>query len=166
MLVWAVVQRIIPSEIEYQGEKIKLTKFYLDYDSYKNDPKNIHSSEIARVEKLVREAPIAPSYPTREQMIRAVFELKFPGYGLASSGERTLSDGSVIAGFSIEIPRAGKDRYLVFKGHNDEYVLIDDFVEATGYLLLRIQEQDEKLIFGKLPDKEVFERSFRIDDKH
>jgi hypothetical protein len=29
------------NEIDYRGERIKLTKAYVDYDDYKNDPENI-----------------------------------------------------------------------------------------------------------------------------
>jgi hypothetical protein len=47
------------SEIDYRGEKIKLSKPYRDYDEYKNDPDNIHPSETARVQGLVMSAPIA-----------------------------------------------------------------------------------------------------------
>jgi hypothetical protein len=39
--IWSLVIRVLPSYMDYRGEKIKLTKYYLAYDSYKNDPDNI-----------------------------------------------------------------------------------------------------------------------------
>ena len=67
--------------MDYQGQQIKLTKYYLDYDDYKNDPDNIAPEETSRVEQLVMNAPIASSFPDKRAAIAAVFEIKFPGYG-------------------------------------------------------------------------------------
>jgi hypothetical protein len=53
------------NEIDYRGEKIKLTKAYADYDAYKNDPENIHPSETERVQALVLGAPIAKTFGSR-----------------------------------------------------------------------------------------------------
>lgn len=52
---------LAPSSSEYRGEQIKLTKFYLDYDNYKSDPKNIDPSEVARVQRRVSSAPSGAS---------------------------------------------------------------------------------------------------------
>ena len=46
-------------QIDYRGEKIKLTKAYADYAAYKNDPENIAPSETERVQRLVLGAPIS-----------------------------------------------------------------------------------------------------------
>src|SRR5215471_3494849 len=72
--------------IEYQGEHIKLTKTYYEYEDYKDDPNNIDRAENTRVERLVSEAPIARLFQDRRQMVNAVFDLKFPGYGLGGFG--------------------------------------------------------------------------------
>src|SRR5262245_46857241 len=50
--VWSAVRRRPPDYVEYRGEKIKLSKYYSDYDSYKNDPDNIAPSETTRVQQL------------------------------------------------------------------------------------------------------------------
>ena len=80
-------------EIEYRGEKFKITKSYPDFDDYKNDPDNIDPSETDRIIKLVSEAPIASSYASSELAVRAIQGVVFPGYG-SSSGSTVQADGS------------------------------------------------------------------------
>jgi hypothetical protein len=53
------------SEIDYRGERIKLTKSYADFDDYKNDPENIDPSATERVQRLVLGAPIAKTFGSR-----------------------------------------------------------------------------------------------------
>lgn len=45
MVVWNFVSKKIPSHIEYRGQEIKLSRYYLDYEEYKDDPDNIDPSE-------------------------------------------------------------------------------------------------------------------------
>lgn len=40
-LFCAFVRRHLPSDVEYRGEKIKLTKYYFSFEDYKDDPDNI-----------------------------------------------------------------------------------------------------------------------------
>src|SRR5437879_3064309 len=86
-LLWTAVRRHLPSDVDYQGEKIKLTKYYLSFEDYKDDPDNIDPSENARVERLVARAPIGHHFADRKEMVKALFELKFPGYGLGFTGD-------------------------------------------------------------------------------
>jgi hypothetical protein len=129
LIIWNFVSKLIPSYVDYQGEKIRLTRYYWDYDEYKNDPDNIDSSENARVQRLVVDAPIGRSYDTEVEMVRATFEVKFPGYGAGGLGDARKGEGS-LSGLGIEIPRAGKSRYLLFQCRAGKYVLIDDFVDS------------------------------------
>src|SRR5215471_1184034 len=84
--------------IEYQGKHINLTKTYYSYEDYKDDPNNIDPSENARVERLVSQAPVARVFQDRRQMVNAVVDLKFPGYGLGGFAE-TSSVDSALQGF-------------------------------------------------------------------
>src|SRR5215475_1836829 len=119
------------NEIDYRGEKIKLTKAYSDYADYKNDPHNIHPSETERVQRLVLRAPIAKTFGSRLEASKAIGQIAFPGYGSGGFMEQLQADGSVLMGFSVEVPRAGKERYFVFQGKDGAYTLIDDFVHPT-----------------------------------
>jgi hypothetical protein len=161
---WSVVRRFLPAEIEYRGEKIRLSKFYLDYDDYKNDPHNIHPDEIERVKKMVAEAPIARSFPNIEKLLWALSDIQFPGYGSGQFGERVQADGSVIAGHIIEIPCAGKDRILVFKKKENRYILIDDFIAESDLWIMDVQEINGKLIYTTLEGKKVLEREIDTKD--
>src|SRR5690242_1951837 len=94
--LWTVLRRHIPSHTEYQGQKIKLSKFYASYEDYKDDPDNIDPSENERVFRLVSEAPIATSFSDRQEMLRALFEIKFPGYGAGPFSEFRQLDGTTL----------------------------------------------------------------------
>src|SRR4051812_46007284 len=113
--------------IDYRGQAIRLSRAYSDFDEYKNDPNNIAANETERVQQLVERATIAREFPTREAMIAAVSEVEFPGYGLTMIGDTTQSDGTVLSGFSIEIPRAERERIVVFQLKDGSYRLLDDF---------------------------------------
>ena len=95
--------------IEYRGEWIKLSHAYSDYDDFKNDPNNIDPTEIARVQRLVSQSPIARSFNSREEMSDAVSDLKFPGYGQSDYAPDAQPDGSTLELSSIEIPQADKE---------------------------------------------------------
>ncbi|HYL99091.1 MAG TPA: hypothetical protein VEZ90_09070 [Blastocatellia bacterium] len=114
--------------IPYRGHNIKLTKVYPDYETYKDDPDNIDPGEIDKVEKLMLEAKIETHLPDRLAVSKAVFDLKFPGYGISGFGETPQKDGSKIVAHSIEIPRKDKDRCFVFRTTGGVYELVDDFV--------------------------------------
>lgn len=151
--VWSVVRRRLPDSVEYRGEKIKLSKYYPDYDNYKNDPDNIDPSETARVQQLVLSAQIARQNPTRISVFQSSSEVAFPRYGSGGLGDATLPGGDGVTGFSIEIPRLDKERYFIFRSHNGVYTLVDDFV-ASEPLLIGMQAEKNNLVFfdvnGKL----------------
>lgn len=134
-------------EIEYQGRKIKLSRPYSDYEEYKSDPRNLARTDKEHIERLVSEAPMELLYESRNQMIRAVFALKFPGYGLSCFGEKQQPDGSVLDGYGVEIPRARKDRIIVFRGDKGVYTRIDDFVFSSRKEIMEVREEGEELVY-------------------
>jgi hypothetical protein len=147
-------------EIEYRGEKIRLSKKYSDFSDYKNDPDNILPAETARVQKLVAEAPIAHSFSSREDLIRAAMDITFPGYGL-STGGGVKADGSQLVSLVIEIPRANQDRYIVFRQNERRYEYLDDFVTSETSYPFQIQEQDGAYVYRAKDGKELFRRPVR-----
>ncbi len=144
---WKALNRYAPNTIDYRGEKIKLTRYYLDYDDYKNDPNNIDPSETARVQKLTMEAPIAHTFKTRLEAAQAVGEIAFPGYGWGGFGGESGMDSPMI-GFSIEIPRSEKGRYFTFRKTANGYELIDDFTDSTMPGINRVQQVGENLVYS------------------
>lgn len=159
-ILWMPVCRALGmNQIEYRAESIRLSRCYFDYDSYKNDPENLDPAENARVERLVSTAPIGEVFPDRKQMVDAVFEIVFPGYGVGSFGEAIQADGSVLALFAVEIPRAEKDRYLTFKRENGQYHLVDDFIEVPGFEGVRSDSRG--LIYSLRQSHRTLERPAR-----
>jgi hypothetical protein len=160
-VVWLVSGNKMSSDdsIEYQGQPVKLSKAYSDYDDYKNDPNNLAPDEVAKVQQLVQAAPIAKQFADRKQMTQAVFDLKFPGYGLGSYGEKPRPDGSVLALFGVEIPKSGNTRYLLFLGSGGSYTLIDDFVYSDSAAIEGVSANGDKLVYSTTQGAKVVERS-------
>lgn len=148
-------------QIDYRGEKIKLTKAYADYAAYKNDPENIAPSETERVQRLVLGAPIATTFRTRLEASKAIGLIAFPGYGSGGFVEQSQADGTVLMGFSVEVPRAGQDRYFVFHGRDGVYTLVDDFVHPdTAGLLRSVSRRGNDLVFTSAEGKEALIRPY------
>ena len=149
------------NQIDYRGEKIKLTKAYADYAAYKNDPENIAPSETERVQRLVLGAPIAKTFRSRLEASKAIGLIAFPGYGSGGFVEQSQADGTVLMGFSVEVPRAGKDRYFVFHGRDGVYTLVDDFVHPdTAGLLRSVSRRGNDLVFTSVEGKEALVRRY------
>lgn len=51
-------------------------------------------------------------------------------------------------GFSVEIPRAQKDRYFAFRGINGKFLLIDDFVMSYMPVIGRVTEENFRDLQG------------------
>lgn len=145
--------------IHYRGQAVRLSRPYESYEEYKDDPNNIAPEENARVEKLVADAPIQKRFSSRKAMIDAVFALTFPGYGLGTSGEAPQPDGSVLSMDFVEIPRADRDRYLVFRGRGESYTLIDDFITSAEPQIDRVRDQDGKLAYSDRSGKLILTRT-------
>ena len=117
--------------IDYQGQQFKMSKTYWTYEDYKDDPNNLATNELSRIEAVIRGASIGTNFDTREHFIDAVFSLKFPGYGLEQFGEKAQPDGSSLSMFSVEIPQREKDRYLTARVTRAQYILVDDFIASS-----------------------------------
>jgi hypothetical protein len=147
--------------IDYRGERIRLTRAYADYDDYKNDPENIDPSETERVQRLVLGAPIAQTFASRLEAAKAISHIAFPGYGSSGFVEQSQANGSVLMGFSVEVPRASKDRYFVFQGQDGVYTLVDDFVHpADAGLLGSVTRRGNDLVFTSIDGREALVRPF------
>src|SRR5215212_2920690 len=122
--------------IPYQGQTIQLSKAYNSFDEYKNDPNNIAANETARVQKLVTQARVRPSYHVNDGLDQLIAELGFPGYKVRKLETSMPEMG---AAFAIEIPRGNQDRIILFQYHlkGARWVLIDDFVGPPGIMDIR-----------------------------
>lgn len=147
-----------PNEIEYRGEKIKLTKSYSDFDDYKNDPENIDPAETMRVQRLVMQAPIDREFESLIDASKAIGEIAFPGYGSGVFPQQRQPDGTSLIAFSIEIPRAEKDRWFVFRAAEGKHLLIDEFVAPDVPLISRVAEENGVLVYKTVASEKVLTR--------
>lgn len=145
--------------INYQGQSIKLSKHYRDYESYQNDTDKIAGEDVDKVQQLVKSAPIAKEFPGREPLIQAVFDLKFPGYGLGSYGEKPQSDGSVFSLFGIEVPESGTTRYLLFRGNQGTFTLVDDFIHDSEAGIAGVSLREGQFVYATLQGAKVLART-------
>jgi hypothetical protein len=151
--LWSVKSTLY-GVVHYRGETIKLSKPYFDYDQYKNDTNNIDPSETTRVQTLVTTAPIKRSFTSRNDVFAATAKIGFPGYGSGVIPGPKV-DGHELFAVLIEVPRANKDRFIVFRGREGGYEVIADLVhdEALPY---SIREEEGSCVFFDSAGQELF----------
>ncbi len=151
-----VLPRVLPAgTIEYRGQRIKLSKRYFDYDEYKNDPANIHVSEVARVQNLVRSAPVPRACGSFEAVAAPVHQVVFPGYGSGS----LASEWEVLRAFSVEVPQADEARVFVLTRKGAEWCVTDDFA-VRGGSPARVAGREGKLVFSDPSNRELAVREW------
>jgi hypothetical protein len=160
---WTDVERYGSDEIPYRGEAIRLSKKYVEYDDYKNDPNNLALSEIPRVERMMTETRIGPDFADWKDFVKQVFQIKFPGYGLGPGPKVVAADREFMVEV-IEIPQVAKDRYFVLeKIAGGALRLIDDFVISNDPSLgsfsaiSSIRLVDDRLVYADRNAKVVRE---------
>src|SRR5262245_18914320 len=95
-----VLPRLLPpTRVEYLGHEIVMAKWYYDYDDLKYDSQNLGPESQALVERLLTSASMGRTFAERKAMVRAVSELRFPGYCLTQFAQTTQADGSVLTGY-------------------------------------------------------------------
>lgn len=118
--------------MEYRGQRFKLRKAYATWDDYKDDPNNLDTNEIVRIEQIMTNAPVPDTFKDREEFLRFVtFNLVFPGYGEGSFEERA-DDGSILDSETVEIPQRDKDRVIVVREADGQLKRVDDFIYNTA----------------------------------
>lgn len=135
--------------VEYQGEQFKMSKKYWSYEDYKDDPNNLNTNELDRIEKVMTTVEFPSSFETRKEFIHSVFKLRFPGYGVGGIGSNPQTDdGSMLIIESVEIPQRDKDRYLVAREYSGQETIIDDFVfNTTTNAISNVKMQGGKLFY-------------------
>lgn len=150
VLWWAYLQVAGIDEIDFRGVKIQLTRKYVDYDAYKNDPNNIADFELPRIERMIVEAKIGHDFQDWPAFVHAVVELTVPGYGLGG-GPAVNADGREFLVASVEIPTrpaVDKNRYFVLeKLPGGRLKLVDDFVSCGFLRLAEIDLREGRLIY-------------------
>jgi len=119
--------------MEYRGQQFKMSKAYPTYEDYKDDPNNLDTNELDRIEQVITNAPVPATFKDRKEFIHSmIFDLDFPGYGVGGLGTLPQTDdGSALDAEMVEIPQRNKERVIVVRGTTGPLNLIDDFVYST-----------------------------------
>jgi len=122
-----------PGTIEYHGQEFKMRKDYPTYEDYKDDPNNLDTNELDRIEQAIVSVKVPESFANREEFVDfMISELKFPGYGVGAIGEHPKADdGTRLDVETVEIPQK-EDRVLTVKQSGEQFILIDDFIYSTA----------------------------------
>jgi hypothetical protein len=77
--------------VKYRGQQFKLRMVYATYEDYKDDPNNLDTNELDRIEQTMASAKIPAAFKNREEFIHfMVFDLEFPGYGMGVDWHRLM----------------------------------------------------------------------------
>jgi len=77
----------------------------------------------------------------------------------SGSGGGIQPDGTELLAVVIEIPRADRDRYFLFRGYRGRHSLLDGFVHAEIQFPFGIREEDGSFVYYDEKGKEIFRRS-------
>ena len=90
-----------------------MSKAFGSYEDYKDDPNNLATNELGRIQKAITNAPFPSKFESQVDLARAVLHLRFPGYGCGGRGAYAQADGTTCFVFSVEIPIRDRERYFV-----------------------------------------------------
>lgn len=118
--------------VKYLGQEFNMSKAFRSYEDYKDDPNNLATNELGRIERAITNAPFPARFESQVDLARAVLHLRFPGYGCGGRGAYAQSDGTTCSVFFVEIPMTDKERYFVGRTSGKEVTIVDDFVLSLG----------------------------------
>jgi hypothetical protein len=150
-----------PDTIEYRGQEFKMRRAYASYEDYKDDPDNLDTKELDRIEQAMVSAQVPTTFKNREEFLHfMITDLEFPGYGLSILGGQThADDGSKLEVDSVEIPQRNKDRFLVMREAEGQLKLVDDFIIGTATNEIeRVTLEKQKLRYYDRQNRLVRER--------
>jgi hypothetical protein len=103
--------------------------------------------DSATEERIMLDAAVPQTFSSREELHRAIFDIKVPGYG-ARGNMLSQPDGSIIRLWFIEIPGRDKDRCLVFREVGGKLVKLDDFVcDSERDLITDVRSDGDRLVY-------------------
>jgi hypothetical protein len=117
--------------VEYRGESFHMSRAYSSYEDYKDDPNNLATNELARIERAITNAPLSSPIHSEGDVALAVLRLRFPGYGCGGAGAYPQSDGTACGLYFVEIPMLDRNRYFLDHTSGGQTTVVDDFVMST-----------------------------------
>jgi hypothetical protein len=131
--------------IDFRGEKIKLGRAFSSYEAFRTDPDNLNGSDVDQIERLIMDARVRRSFRSRQELIQATSDLKFPGYGYGCL-QFPQADGTIYYVVSVEVPQRNKERNLVARTSTNGLQIIDDFISDGAAGVVRQVTEEQKVV--------------------
>ncbi|MEM6468789.1 MAG: hypothetical protein AAF802_04415 [Planctomycetota bacterium] len=116
-----------PVGVEYRGERYSTTKTHDSYDDYLDDSEPFSAAEIARISHAVSTADVPPELPVIADVVQAIHEVKFPGYGSATLMPLNKALAGQAVAMNVDIPGTKRVRLFVYQRSNGTFRLTHDF---------------------------------------
>jgi hypothetical protein len=130
-----------PSYVEYQGHKLLASKYYEDFDDYKEDQNNLPGESLRMADALVRKAPFGPKFSSSDVLLKELFQIQFPGYGMFFANQVGSGFDPQLEIAYVEIPGGRFNRHFVLgKDPGGAYEVIDDFVAPQVPEIARVRK--------------------------
>jgi hypothetical protein len=118
-------------EISWRGQTFKLSRRYLDYEQFKKARNQIRPTEAERIMEFMLSIEVPQFTSTWKELVHALSEMRFPGYGSTTNGAVRDRDGNSYVLFEYEIPGRDKMRALLYrKTDSGSYQLLFDGLSA------------------------------------
>lgn len=144
--------------VDYQGQRIELSRVYRDFDEYKDDARNLGVQQVWRVEQLMRETKFGPSFNDADAVHAALAALQFPGYGMLYANQLKAGIEPALELAYVEIPQRDLNRYFVLEKYpaGDFRVIADVVVSSLPEANRVRRASDGKLEFLRADGKVAF----------
>jgi hypothetical protein len=116
-------------EIEWRGQRFALSRRFDDWEDYKKAIHQVKPAEVPRISALMVSIEVPKRFNNRNDLIRTMPELRFPGYAETTNGVITDQAGRTYELSEYEIPETGTLRSLLYRKEPDgSYKLVMDAV--------------------------------------
>jgi hypothetical protein len=163
LVAWAVLMQCLAAHgaqgfavVEYLGNRIPLSRPYVDFDEYKNDPKNLPEQSIRRIESIMRSTPFGPGFPNTHALSRELERIQFPGYGTFYANQLGAKLDPSLELVYVEIPGGKLNRYFAVERSNEGALrVVADFVARASPEISRVHRKNGRLSFESSPGKVI-----------
>lgn len=136
------------STVDYMGNRISLSRAYVDFDEYKDDPKNLPRQSIRRAESIMRSVPFGPNFANTAALSQELDRIQFPGYGSFYANQLGGRLDPSLELVYIEIPGGKLNRYFALeRAENGTLRVVADFVASALPEIARVHRRNGALSF-------------------
>ncbi|MDM4019483.1 hypothetical protein [Roseiconus lacunae] len=133
--------------IEYRGQQFRMRRDFADYEEYSDTADPIAKQDHEKVTDAVRRATVPNTVASIDEMVRAIGDVKFPGF---QSGTLVVKDkaqfGQYYGGHAM-IPYTDFSRYFIFAQRDSHLELIHDAELETFPNVFHFAVSDETITY-------------------